>query len=191
MLNLSHIEKEKTGLLLIDLQEKLLSKIPNHKNLISNVIFLIKGLSIFKIPIIISQQYPQGLGPLSESLKNCIYEELKVSPPCFSKLSFSCLLDDSIHKTICSLPCTTWILAGIETHICLFQTAKDLLLLGKKVIVPRDTTSSRVDFEHLSAIEELRTLGARITTSETLLFEILKSKSQSEFKFISELVKNR
>ena len=78
MLNQNYDEKEKIGLLIIDLQEKLLPKIPNHKNLISNVIFLIKGLSIFKLPIIISQQYPQGLGPLSEALKRCIYDELQI-----------------------------------------------------------------------------------------------------------------
>lgn len=84
---------------------------------------------------------------------------------------------------------TTWLLTGIETHICLFQTAKDLLIKRNEVIIVSDATSSRHIHDYECALSELRALGARVSTTETLLFERLADAKHPLFKSIQQLVK--
>jgi nicotinamidase-related amidase len=174
---------ESCALLLIDVQEKLFPKIHDHEKLAKRLQILIEACIQLDIPIFITQQNPSGLGPTISTI--CALTDQKQ----FEKMHFSCLQDPIIKEELLKQKASTWILAGIETHICLLQTAYDLLVANKNVIVPRDTTSSRSALDYSSALEELKTQGARVTSTETLLFELLQTAKHEKFKIISQLIK--
>lgn len=165
------------SLLLIDIQEKLFAKVANNTQLASRLEVLSKACTLLQIPIILTEQYPQGLGKTIDILKNF--------PVSFEKTAFSCLGDEKIKKAILASGCHSWIVAGIESHVCVLQTVRDLLLHNMTPIVVQDAISSRNLLDHNSALQEMRTLGARITTTETLLFEILQDSKHPQFKQIS------
>lgn len=170
----------KLGLLLIDVQEKLFPKVCNYDLLLKKLQILISACDILEIPILQTEQYPQGLGETLSLLKR---------PRNMAKTAFSCLGDEKIAKEILNSPVEGWILAGIETHVCVLQTAKDLKRAMREVIVPVDAVSSRYPLDHETALEELRAAGVRVTTIETILFEILGDSKESHFKAISRLIK--
>jgi nicotinamidase-related amidase len=136
------------------------------------------------LPIVVSRQYPKGLG---ETIPELCETLLSIPHNSFDKCSFSCLGPEG-RDLILQLPVTEWVVAGIETHICVQQTAIDLALEKKKVIIPACAVSSRLPSNTLYALEELRTCS-RITTTEAYLFERLKTSQSPHFKVISELVK--
>ena len=138
---------------------------------------MIEAFKLLNIPIHLSEQYPKGLGHTLEPIKNA----LRCEP--FEKTRFS----SANH--ILSEPVSSWVLVGIETHVCVLQTAYDLLAAKKQVIIPLDATSSRSQVDYESALDELKSLGARITTCETLLFELLLDAQAVQFKSISKLIK--
>lgn len=142
---------------------------------------LLEAAKLLEIPSLLSEQYPQGLGNSVEPLQAIL--------PRFEKTAFSCLGDEALKKTILAYPQTHWVLLGIESHVCVRQTAIDLLQEKKEVIIPVDAISSRHALDHETAISDLRSLGAKITTTETLLFELLKDAKHPQFKAISRLIK--
>ncbi len=168
---------------MIDIQERLFLKISQNQEMLKHILILYRGLQEFRIPTLTTEQYPQGLGKTIEEIANV------TKIPSFEKTSFSCVGDHAIQKKIESMGKTHWILAGIETHICLLQTAKDLILLGYTVIVPQETTSSRKESTYARGLKELEAMGARVTSVETLLFEMVKNSQVKEFKPISALLK--
>ena len=109
--------------------------------------------------------------------------------PVMVKTSFSCIDDDHVKTALLVQPITQWVLIGIEAHVCILQTAKDLLGLGKQVVVLNDAISSRSIYDFSTAIAELRDCGVRISSTETILFELLRDSKSSEFKEISQLIK--
>ena len=168
------------GLLLIDIQEKLFAKIREPDLLLSRLLLISKACQILEIPTIITQQYPQGLGPTIEALPPA---------PTYDKTTFSCLGDAQIKAAIVNSGKTHWIVAGIESHVCVLQTVRDLIANKMTPIVLQDAISSRNILDHTSALQEMRTLGARVTTTETLLFELLEHSKHPHFKEISRLIK--
>ncbi len=167
------------GLLLIDIQEKLFPKVHEHEKLLQNIEILQKGCKLLLIPSLLTEQYPQGLGKTMEPLRE--------GHKAHEKTTFSCFKDPKIQKEL--LAKESWIIAGIESHICVFQTVQDLLHHNKKCIVIQNAISSRNVLDHNSALQEMRALGARITTVETLLFEMVQDAKNPHFKAISGLVK--
>lgn len=176
--------KEKTGLLVIDVQEKLFPKVENSYEVLCRMSQVIRGFQIFGCPIIVSEQYPEGLGSTILPLKQLLDKEQSF----FQKTTFSCLKNPKISQSVLSAEIDCWVLVGIEAHICVLQTAKDLLLAEKNVVVLNDAISARSIFDYSSAIAEMRDNGVRISTVETILFELLEHSKASEFKEISELV---
>jgi nicotinamidase-related amidase len=183
--NLYFLDKESTALLLIDCQDKLFPKIARKDELLRKIIILLRGFQVLKLPILITEQYPQGIGKTINEIRECCKDQFKP----YSKTAFSCFLEPPIRKQLLKMPQTHWVLSGIETHVCVLQTAKDLLSAGKKVIIISDATSSRNPTDFSVAIEELRQCGARITTVEACLFELLRDAQAKEFKDISNLIK--
>ena len=106
------------------------------------------------------------------------------------KTTFSGLDDSAFLTHVMSCPYTQWIVAGIEAHICVLQTAKSLLKAQKQVVVLNDAISSRSIYDFSTAIAEMRDAGVRVTCSETVLFELLKDAKHPQFKAISELIKS-
>lgn len=179
------LSRENTSLLIIDVQEKLIKLVDHSAEILCNIQKIIKGFQILRIPIVVSEQYPQGLGSTVPALQTYLGEGISY----VEKTSFSCLGSADLKKRFLSQPAKNWVLCGIEAHVCVLQTAKDLLGEGKGVVVLNDAISSRSIFNYSTAIAELRDMGARITSTETILFELVEDAKNPEFKAISQLIK--
>ena len=168
--------------LIIDLQEKLAPVMNDAPKLIANARYLLEGLNVYKIPIVLTRQYPKGLGDTIPEIK-AVSENAVV----MDKTTFSCLDDREIRNFFVTDPRPNVLLAGIETHICVLQTALDLLELGKKVFLVADCVSSRSPFDSEIALKRAIQSGVVPTTSEAALFEITQAAGSPEFKAISKL----
>lgn len=178
------LDKATTGFILIDVQERLFPLVENPCEVEETMIKAVKGFKILRLPFIVSEQYPEKMGGTIPVLKELTKE---VQP--FSKTAFSCFKDPVIKEALASSPIQTWILLGIEAHVCVLQTAKDLIALGKTCVVLNDAISSRSVYDYSTAIAEMRDIGVRITSTETALFELLQNSKAAEFKAISQLIK--
>jgi nicotinamidase-related amidase len=172
-----------SALFIIDCQEKLMAKMYKRDALTQTLTTLIQGFSLVEVPIFYSEQYPKGLGSTIEPIKSCL-----TGDP-FEKTHFSCLQDPKIYAHVQAHAADMWVLAGIEAHVCLLQTAKDLVRYGKKVIVVRDATSSRTENNYTTALSELREIEVRLTCTETLLFELIQDVKHPKFKELQALVR--
>lgn len=180
------LEPNKTVLLVVDMQEKVFASVERGAEILMAICKMVKGFQILHLPILISEQYPQGLGTTVKPLQ----EQLKDSYHPLVKTAFSCLNDPDFLKSLNTLPYSQWVVVGIEAHICVLQTVKGLLEAGKEVAVLNDAISSRSIYDFSTAIAEMRDAGARITSAETVLFELLKDSKHPQFKAISDLIKS-
>lgn len=136
-----------------------------------------KACSILGIPTIITEQYPQGLG---KTVFEC-------SEKPYEKSSFSCLGEPKVVKALKERK--NWLIAGIEAHVCVLQTVRDLLKHGYTPIVLKDAISSRNKVDLESSLDEMKRLSVRITTVETVLFELMQDARHPHFKELSRLIK--
>jgi nicotinamidase-related amidase len=180
------LERAHTAILLIDFQERLFDAMPDgpRERHAHQATILLRGASILNLPIILTEQYPRGLGPTITVLKDSIPH---VSA--HEKLSFSCLADQRIAHTIAALDRHTFLVAGMETHICVYQTILDLLQHGHNVHVIGDACLSRNKASHENGLALCQAAGASISNSETALFQLLGAAGTEEFKAISTLVR--
>ena len=173
------IEKDKSSLLIIDVQEKLVSIMPKPRTFLNNIIKLQKAANIFKIPVTISEQYPTGLGKTIDEIKTHKYKTI------IEKTNFSIIREgfffEGQHIIIC----------GIESHVCVLQTATDLAESDKKkVYIVQDAISSRYEKDYLSALSRLNKYSnIEIVSCEMVIFEWLRKSRTEEFKAISQLIK--
>lgn len=180
------LDKATSTLLIVDMQEKVFSVVDHAPELLAALIKLIQGIQILQVPIHISEQYPQGLGETIWPIKNLLGGQYQP----WIKTTFSCLDDRAFANFVHSSPAQQWIVVGIEAHICVLQTAKALVKLGKEVTVLNDAISSQSIFDFSTAIAEMRDEKIRISCIETILFELLKDSRAPEFKAISQLIKS-
>lgn len=173
-----------TALLIVDVQEKLLPKVIAPENLVREVGFLIDAAQVLQMPVLATEQYPGGLGPTVPELARRL-------PQRPDKVAFSCCALPALVDTFHREARPKIVLAGLETHVCILQTALDLLALGFRVYVPADAVSSRKVLDHKYALRRLARTGAIVTTAETCVFEWLGSAGHPQFKQISALVKER
>jgi nicotinamidase-related amidase len=169
-----------TGLLVVDVQEKLLAAIPAGRRIVWNIRRLIDGAKILGLPVAATQQYPQGLGATAPELA----ERFSAIP---SKLTFSCggcpeIFDDFQNRGVRKI-----LITGIEAHVCVLQTAIDLLSDGWSVFVAVDAVGSRFDIDYRTALKRMDSAGATLTTAEAALFEWCRVAGTPEFKQISRL----
>jgi nicotinamidase-related amidase len=178
------IKVEDTAASVVDIQGKLLPLISQNELLVNNVIILIKGLKIHQIPLIVTQQYTKGLGGTDAEIKSAIgeYEHIE-------KLSFSCCGEPAFMTKLKEINKKYIILMGIETHVCVLQTALDLLSHNYIPVVIEDCVSSRNLNDKNIAIERMRSSGAVISTKESILFELTEVSGTDKFKAISKLIK--
>lgn len=168
------------------MQEKMFPTVERGAEILNTLCKLIKGFQILNLPILISEQYPQGLGPTVMPLQ----AQLGKAYQPWIKTEFSCLDNPGLSARALDLPYLQWIVVGIEAHICVLQTVKGLLKAGKEVAVLNDAISSRSIYDFSTAIAEMRDAGARVTCAETVLFELLKDSRHPQFKAISDLIKS-
>jgi len=182
---------ENSVLLLIDVQEKLISAIPPVKaeELVPSCAILLQAASLLDVEVVATEQYPSGLGPTVEPLASQL-QELCDSPP-LEKKTFSCGVFGEKFDALREAGKRQIVLAGIETHVCVLQTALDLLAAGWEVQLVIDASASRREADYVTAICRLEASGAFLTTTETVLFEWCGTAERDEFKEISSLIRSR
>lgn len=177
---------DSTLLLIIDIQEKLLNAVFNKEILYKNAITLAHCSNKMDIPVIITEQYPKGLGATCAGIK----ENINTSKTSiFEKIMFNALEDEVLLKELKSKNKKEILLMGIETHICVYQTAMSLLEKGFKVTIIADACGSRTQKEYDYALNNLNDAGAKIKTTEMVVFELLKGANHPKFKEIQALIK--
>jgi nicotinamidase-related amidase len=176
------MSRDDTGLLVVDVQEKLISLVPEHERIIWNIRRLIDGASLFKIPVLATEQYPKKLGGTAPELASRL-------PRIAEKTAFSCVGCEEIAKQLKQSSAPKWLVVGIETHVCVQQTVFDLLANGFRVYLAVDAVGSRFEVDSRTAIARMDAAGATITSTEAALFEWCQDSSIPEFKQISAMVK--
>ncbi|MCU4166355.1 hydrolase [Carboxylicivirga caseinilyticus] len=176
--------KDNAVAMIVDIQERLFPHIYEHEQLAKNVEILIQGLQALEVPVVVSEQYKKGLGETIEPI-----EKLIATDPHIEKMAFSCCDEPKLMEKTELTGKRFVILAGMETHICVLQTAIDLLERGYHPVVVEDCVSSRTLANKQNAIERMRQEGVIITSYESLLFELCRYAGSDVFKTISKLVK--
>ena len=178
------IKKEDSALVLIDIQERLLPHMYEYEILEKNCNTLISGMQILNIPMLVTELYSKGIGRTIESVRNALGDfEL------IEKMSFSCCGESSFLHSLEKLSKKNVILCGIESHVCVLQTALDLYERGFQPVLIADCVSSRKLNDKTHAIERMRQTGLIISTYESILFELCQVAGTEQFKAISKLVK--
>ncbi len=178
------VERKDTTALVIDIQEKLFPHMDHKEQFLEHTLILLQGLSVLEVPLSLTEQYPKGLGPTLDQVAQLLPE---VTP--IEKRSFSCCDEPSYLLELERSGCTSVIVCGIETHVCVLQTVVDLRASGFIPVVVADCTSSRNPLDREVALERMKTEGAVITTAESILFELARISGTEAFKAISKLVK--
>lgn len=177
-------DKENFCLVIIDVQGKLAQLMHEKERLFSNIQILIKSFKILGIPILWCQQVPEALGPTVLEIVELLPD---VNP--VNKTSFSCWDEPEFKEGLRKLKRSRPVLCGIEAHICIYQTASDLNRFGYRPVVIADAISSRTESNKTAALNKMQSLGIEISTTEMLLFELLKNANHEKFKQIARLVK--
>ncbi|MCX8057562.1 MAG: hydrolase [Ignavibacteria bacterium] len=178
------LDRKRTALLMIDVQERILRVMRNHEQLVENINKLIKGFKILNLPIFYTEQYPKGLGPTTELILPNLQPDEAIQ-----KLTFSCFGAENLFQRFREKKLDQIVVCGIESHVCVMQTVLDLLANGFQVNVPIDAISSRKEMDYNAALMRFSNEGAIITSTESVLFELLEECRSDEFKQISKLVK--
>ncbi|MGB7346424.1 MAG: isochorismatase family protein [Pirellulaceae bacterium] len=176
------LDTDRSAVLVIDLQEKLLPAIRSAGDVLGQTERLLQVADLLGVPSVATQQYPKGLGRLVSPLDQRF-------PQADEKIDFS--------SAVCRKPLDRWatqgrdqiVLVGIETHVCVLQTALDLLAEGLRPVLPVDAVAARSDFDHQIALDRMRDCGVTITSCESIIFEWLSTADRPEFKAVSKLIK--
>lgn len=178
------IVSEDTVAVFIDFQEKLVPVISDHEKIVQKSAVFAQGLEALGVPFIVSQQYTKGLGNTVAEVANVI-----TSFSFMEKDTFSCLGCDEIAGWIKAQGKKTVLLCGVEAHICVLQTALDLITEGYRLFIVADCVGSRDNYDKEMALLRLQGEGAFFTSSEAALFELTGGAKSPHFKTISKLVK--
>ena len=177
------LERQETLLLVIDIQERLAPVIDGKDRVITNTKILIEAAKTMDFPLLATEQYPKGLGRTVPVLLDLIGEERILSKNSFTAYTpeVKAALEAQGRKKI--------LIAGMETHVCVFQTVRDLLADGYQVYLVSDAVSSRTRTNYENGLDLMRSMGAVITNTETAIFDLLKVSGTPEFKAMSALIK--
>ncbi len=179
------LDRGTTGLIVIDVQEGFREVIDGFDDMVRNVGILAEGFGILGRPVLVSEQYPKGLGHTVGEVEDHL--------PAFServeKIRFSACGVDAFDQAVERARCTSWVVCGLETHVCVNQTVHDLLAAGYEVHIAEDAVSSRTPRNREVAMRRMLKAGAHSTSAEMALFEMLEVAGTDEFKAISRLVR--
>lgn len=176
----------RSALVIIDVQEKLAGLVNESPAMLRNLGILGQAMRLMEIPVIVTEQYRRGLGPTVASVLDAV-DAAGHSP--IEKRTFSCCPNPLFEMRMLELHRTDIILAGIEAHVCVYQTASDLLAQGYQVHLVTDAVSSRTSANRALGIHRVEQLGGILTSTEMLLFELLGESGTDMFKKISALMK--
>ena len=178
------LDIQKCCLVVVDVQGKLAQSMHGKEALFNNIQILIKSAKILSVPIIWCQQVPKALGPTLPSIA-----QLLTGTEPIDKASFSCCGEEQFNSKLNTLARRQVLLCGIETHVCIYQTAVDLHRGGFYVELIVDAVSSRTQENKQIAISRMEAEGVNISCVEMALFELLRTAEHPQFKQIAKLVK--
>lgn len=178
------LNRENTGLLIIDVQEKLMEVMGHKHGIVENIIKLLHLSDLFNLPLILTEQYPRWLGPTLQGIQDLLptYEPI-------TKMHFNCCDVEAFNDRLEGERLQSVIVTGVESHICVFQTCVCLLQRGYAVHVPQDAVDSRTDDNWRVGLELLREAGAFITSAETIIYQIMGKAGTEEFKKMLKILK--
>lgn len=182
------LNREDTLLLVVDVQERLVPAI--HKDLypiaLRNMQIMIEAAGTLGLPILLTEQYPKGLGP---TVKEILLPLEGKSFKRIEKVTFSCARDEGFLQAVAAANRRQILIIGMETHVCVYQTSVDLIRAGYSVFVLDDAVSSRYMHNYQSALQALRDAGCTVFSTETAVFQLLKVAATPEFKKVSSLIR--
>jgi len=182
------LSRDRAALLVVDIQERLCPAMPPDalEHLIRNTRIAIEAARRLRIPVVVSEQYPKGLGrtvaPIAEALETA-------SPRRFEKMAFSACATAEFAAIYPELGRDQWLVCGMETHVCVWQTVRDLRGRGAGVHVLADAVSSRTDGNWRVGLDLARAAGAIVSSTETAVFDLLREAGGEDFKALSKLIK--
>ncbi len=175
---------EDTVLMVIDMQGNLYESMQDKQFLLENVRKLIGGMQLFGIPVIVTEQIPEKLGPTIAPVAEMLPGAARIP-----KADFSCCGDGKIMKALKAVERRQVLLCGIEAHVCVYQTAIDLLGFGYEVHLVADAVSSRTVLNRKIGIEKMLAEGAHLASTEMVLFELIRTAEDPRFREIFKIVK--
>jgi nicotinamidase-related amidase len=178
------LEISRCCLTVVDVQGKLAQLMAEKEALFWNIQILIQAARILEIPILWCQQVPEALGPTVPEIAHLLTDQEPIN-----KASFSCCGEPKFNERLDGTGRKQVLLCGIETHVCIYQTAVDLMARGLGVTVIADAVSSRTVQNRQIALTRLAAEGTRISSTEMVLFELLKTAQHPHFRAIAKLVK--
>lgn len=181
------LEREQTVMVQVDVQERLVPAMNERVcgRVVQHINMLLEGLAAMQLPVIVTEQYPRGLGHTIEDLATVPGQQRieKVAFSCCGEPDFAAALEASGRRQV--------LLVGMEAHVCVYQTMIDLLDRGYQVHLVRDAICSRFKSDYDTAIQMAAQMGAVVTTTEMALFQLLKQAGTDEFKVVSGLARRR
>lgn len=171
-------------LLVVDVQARLLPNMTAPDAVVANTAVLIKAAQRLGVPVLVSEQYPRGLGRTVPELAGLVAEAQTVE-----KVHFSCVAEEGFARRFRDLDRRQAVVAGVEAHVCVLQTVLDLLDAGTETFVVEDASSSRTVRNHAAAMQRMREAGAHVVTTEMAVFEWLAKAGTPEFRELSALIK--
>jgi nicotinamidase-related amidase len=180
--NPRRLTAENSALLVVDIQDKLLAKMPRADALVRNAGFLLDAAALLAVPVRATEQYPKGIGPTTAEIAR------RLPTPPAAKTAFSCCGAGTFLEELEMLQRPNVVLVGMETHVCVQQTALDLLDAGLHVVLPADTVASWGEADHDTALRRMEKAGATVTTAESVAFEWVRDSTHPQFKSMSQLV---
>jgi nicotinamidase-related amidase len=177
------LDRKNAAVVVIDIQERLVPVMWNFAPVEKYARAMIQAGRELGLPLLCTEQYPKGLGPTLPSIR-----ELLPSPP-LVKMHFSCGADPGFTKALADTGRKQVIALGMESHVCVFQTCRDLVDQGYEVFLCADAVTSRMEEHRRVALEQMRGFGVVVTSAETVIFDLLREAGTPEFKRVSPYVK--
>ncbi|TRX57115.1 hydrolase [Thalassomonas sp. M1454] len=178
------LDRNNTALVLVDIQGNLAGLMHDKHNLYCNVQKLIRSLKVLNIPIIWLEQNPEGIGPTVPVIANLLEGQSPIS-----KMTFSAYTNKEFKQALTASKCKQILVAGIESHVCVYQTVMDLHQAGFEVEVISDAVSSRTQSNKQLALLKMQSQGVQLTSTEMALFELLGTSEGQDFKEIIKIIK--
>lgn len=177
------LDSARCGLMVVDVQGELASMVADSERVIGRIEKLVQCCNLLNVPVVWLEQYPAGLGVTVPS----IAEHITTAP--LEKVHFNAMQEPHIEKAVLASGCQQWLVVGIETHICVYQTVIGLLDAAMEVTVVTDCVSSRTPDNRSLAIAKIHSEGAKLTSFEMAVFELLKSSNNPMFKHVLKFIK--
>ena len=179
------LKSEHCGLLIVDIQDRMMRVISGRDEVVGNTVLMMKTANVLKIPMVATTQYVKRIG---EFLPGITAELGEVTP--VDKLEFGCFENEAVlaalksHKEV-----DTWICCGVETHICMYQTVLGGIREGYRMWIPADAVSSRTEKNYLTGLDRIRQIGGVVASTELIIYELLHKAGTPEFKSILPFLK--